>query len=52
MALVRLRGPGAATNYTLANYKDELMAFEDDKPGGAQLEAKAACKEEVKNKEA
>ncbi len=52
MALVRLRGPGAATNYTLANYKDELKAFENDKPGGAELEAKAACQKEVKNKEA
>lgn len=29
-ALVRLRGPGAATNYTLANYKSELQAFEMD----------------------
>ena len=52
MALVRLRGPGAATNYTLANYKDELKAFEDDKLPVVRLEAKAACKEEVKNKEA
>lgn len=30
-ALVRLRGPGAATNYALANYKTELQAFEMDK---------------------
>ena len=30
-ALVRLRGPSAATNYALANYKTELQAFETDK---------------------
>jgi hypothetical protein len=30
-ALVRLRGPGAATNYALVFYKTELEAFEMDK---------------------
>ena len=30
-ALVRLRGPNAATNYALANYKPELQAFQNDK---------------------
>jgi len=30
-ALVRLRGPGAATNYALVFYKTELKAFEMDK---------------------
>ena len=30
-ALVRLRGPGAATNFALANYKAELQAFNMDK---------------------
>ena len=30
-ALVRLRGASAATNYSLANYKSELQAFEMDK---------------------
>jgi hypothetical protein len=29
-ALVRLRGSSAATNYALANYKTELLAFEND----------------------
>ena len=52
MALVRLRGPGAATNYTLANYKDELKGFENEKAGIMQLDAKPSCKEEVKNEEA
>ena len=30
-ALVRLRGPGAATNFALANYKSELQAYQMDK---------------------
>jgi len=30
-ALVRLRGPGAATNFALSNYKEELQAFQMDK---------------------
>ena len=40
------------TNYTLANYKDELKGFENEKAGIMQLDAKPSCKEEVKNEEA
>lgn len=49
-ALVRLRGPGAATNYALANYKTELQAFEVDK-STETLHASNTAAKAVKNKE-
>jgi hypothetical protein len=50
-ALVRLRGPSAATNYAVADYTDELREFEaperQEAPAALQSSALAATDDPV-----